>query len=144
MHVEWMLAEILKTNPLDHLGIHVTLTHLSFTAEKLVFAGTVVSEHQLSPPGLSLVLSSDTSRWSFRSVFKEDRLVFEGDIPTKTLSRDVSLTILFNNIQCLWMEMRLDVMLILMLINGRVTFRAIKISARFKSWTSGKENIRFC
>ena len=60
MHVEWMLAEILKTNPLDHLGIHVTLTHLSFTAEKLVFAGTVVSEHQLSPPGLSLVLSSDT------------------------------------------------------------------------------------
>ena len=110
MHVEWMLAEILKTNPLDHLGIHVTLTHLSFTAEKLVFAGTVVSEHQLSPPGLSLVLSSDTSRWSFRSVFKEDRLVFEGDIPTKNLSRDVSLTILFNNIQCLWMEMRLDVM----------------------------------
>ena len=110
MYVERMLAEILKTHPLDHLGITITLTHLSFTVEKFEFAGTVVSEHQLSPPGFSIVLNSGTSAWPFRSVFKEDCMIFEGGVPTKDLSRDASLTILFNNIQCLWMEMRLDLM----------------------------------
>lgn len=103
-----MLAEILKTYPLHNIGINIILTHLSFSVEKLAFTGTVSSKFQLLPPGLSLVLRSGANTWSFRSVSNEDRLVFEGDIPTKDLSRDVSLTILFNNIQCLWMEMRLD------------------------------------
>ena len=78
MYVEWMLAEILKSYPLDHLGITFTLNDLNFTVDKLEFVRTVVSEHQLSPPGFSLVLNSGTSAWPFRSVFKEDCLILEG------------------------------------------------------------------
>ena len=35
-----MLAEILKTNPVDHLGFNVSLNHLSVTLDKVSFTAS--------------------------------------------------------------------------------------------------------
>ena len=103
-----MLAEILKTKPVDHLGFNITLRHLNITLEKVSFTGMVSTEHHLSPPSLSLEISSGSRRWSFCCHSGEDHLILEGEVPTKDLALDVSFTLCFNNIRSLWLEMRLD------------------------------------
>ena len=106
--IERMLAEILKTNPIDHLGFNITLKKLSVTLDKLTFLGVVSTQQQLLPPGLTLVLSSGSRKWSFCSNLQGSSLVLEGEVSTKDLDVDVSFEIYFNNIQCSWFEMRLD------------------------------------
>ena len=103
-----MLAEILKTNPVDHLGFNVSLNHLSVTLDKVSFTAKASTEHYLSPPGLSLEISSGSSRWSFCCHPSDDDLILEGQVPTKELALGVSFTLCFNNIRYLWLEMRLD------------------------------------
>ena len=103
-----MLAEILKTNPVDHLGIKVNLQQISVTLDKISFNGVVTTEQHFNSPGLSLVLSSGSRIWTFDCDRHEDHLIFEGDLPTKDLALDVSFTFCFNNIQCLWLQMKLD------------------------------------
>ena len=103
-----MLAEILKTNPVDHLGFNVSLNHLSVTLDKVSFTAKASTEHYLSPPGLAIEISSGSSRWSFCCHPSDDDLILEGQVPTKELALDVSFTLCFNNIRYLWLEMRLD------------------------------------
>ena len=92
-----MLAEILKTNPVDHLGFKVNLQQLSVTLDKISFNGVVTTEQHFKSPGLSLVLSSGSRIWTFDCDRQEDHLIFEGDLPTKDLALDVSFTFCFNN-----------------------------------------------
>ena len=94
-----MLAEILKTNPVDHLGFKVNLQQLSVALDKISFNGVVNTEQHFKSPGLSLVLSSGSRIWTFECDRHEDHLIFEGDLPTKDLAVDVSFTFCFNNIR---------------------------------------------
>ena len=103
-----MLVEILKTNSVDHFGFNIVLKHFSVTLDKLNFVAVVSPLRQHQAPDLSLLIKSGSRVWSFCSGFNEDQLIFDGEIPTKDLAVDVSLTICFGNIQCRWMEMRLD------------------------------------
>ena len=103
-----MLAEILNTNPIDHLGFNMTLKQLSITLDKLTFIVVVAPQQQLLSPALSLLISSGSGSWSFSSNSQEDHDVIEGEILTKELDIDVSFTLHFSNIQYSWMQMRLD------------------------------------
>lgn len=103
-----MLAKIVNTNPIDHLGFNMTLKQLSITLDKLTFIVAVAPQQQLLSPALSILLTSGSSSWSFSSDFQEDHNIIEGEILTKQLDIDVSFTLYFNNIQCPWMQIRLD------------------------------------
>ena len=103
-----MLAKITDTNPVDHLGFYITLRHLSIALDNFSFVGVIVPKHQLSPPALSLLLVSGPRSWSFPCHFQEGEHIIQGEIPTKELGIDLSFKLLFNNIQCPWMQMRLD------------------------------------
>ena len=103
-----MLAKVTNTNSIDHLGFDITFKHLIVTLDKLSFVGVVVPKHQLLPPDLSLLLASGSLNWSFPCKFQEEQHVIEGEIPTSELAIDLSFKIYFNNIQCPWVEMRLD------------------------------------
>ena len=103
-----MLAEILKTNPIDQLGFNITLKNLSVTLDKLKFFGVVSTQQQLSPPGLTLLLRSGSRKWSFCSNLQGNNHVLEGEVLTKDLDANVSFELCFNNIQFSWIEMRLD------------------------------------
>ena len=103
-----MLAEILNTNPIDHLGFNMTLKQLSITLDKLTFIVVVAPQQQLLSPALSLLISSGSGSWSFSPNSQEDHDVIEGEILTKELDIDVSFTLHFSNIQYSWMQMRLD------------------------------------
>lgn len=107
-----MLAKILKTNPLNQLGFNVTLQKLSVSLHKVSFVGVVITEQHLSPPGLSLELSSGSRKWSICCESQKDHLIFEGDIATKDLELDLLFTFCFNNIQYLWMHMKLELTLL--------------------------------
>ncbi|EAU71013.1 hypothetical protein BL107_05769 [Synechococcus sp. BL107] len=103
-----MLAEILKTNPVEHLGFKVTLKNLSITIDKFSFKGVVDKVENLSPTDLSLVLKSGSQTWTFKCDKHENQLTFGGDLCTKDLDLDVLFTLCFNNIQYPWLEMRLE------------------------------------
>lgn len=102
-----MLAEILKTNPVDHLGFNVTLQNLSVTLEKFSFNGIVSTEQTIST-GLSLLVKSGSRAWTFDCNKQTGNLIFEGHLPTKELANDISLTFCFNNIRYLWLVMKLN------------------------------------
>lgn len=103
-----MLAKITNTNPVDHFGFNITLKHLSIALDKFSFVGVIVPKYQLSPPAVSLVLVSGSRSWSFPWNFQEGDYIIQVEIPTKELDIDLSFKLLFNNIQCPWMQMRLD------------------------------------
>ena len=60
-----MLAEILKTNPVDHLGLKASLQQLNVTLDRIKFIGIITTEQNFTPPGLSLVLNSGSRMWRF-------------------------------------------------------------------------------
>ena len=103
-----MLAKITDTNPVDHLGFDIILKHLSIALDNFSFVGVILPKHQLSPPALSLLLVSGSRSWSFPCHFQEGCHIIQGEIPTKELGIDLSFKLLFNNIQCPWMQMRLE------------------------------------
>ena len=103
-----MLAEILKTNPVDHLGLKASLQQLNVTLDRIKFIGIITTEQNFTPPGLSLVLNSGSRMWRFDCERQKDHLIFEGDLQTKDLNPDISFTFCFNNIQCLWLQMKLN------------------------------------
>ena len=103
-----MLAKITDSNPVGHLGIDITLKHLSIALDNFSFVGVIVPKYQLSPPALSLLLVSGSRSWSFPCHFQEGNYIIQGEISTKELDVDLSFKLLFNNIQCPWMQMRLD------------------------------------
>ena len=103
-----MLAKITNTNSVDHLGFEITLRHLSITLDKLSFIGVIVPKHQPIPPSVSLLLTSGSRTWSFPCHFQEDKYIIQGHIPSSELDIDVLFKLLFNNIQCSWMQIRLD------------------------------------
>ena len=103
-----MLAKILKTKPVDHLGFNISLQHLGVTLDEVSFSGKIYAEQYLSPPGLSIELCSGSRKWVFPCDSREDSFILKGQVPTKDLAIDVSFAICFNNIKCLWLQLRLD------------------------------------
>ena len=103
-----MLAEILKTNPVEHLGLNVTLQNLSVTIDEVSLIVVVTTKQHLSSPGLSLKARSGAGMWSFNCSTQGDNQIIKGELPTKDLDINVSFTFCFNNIEYLWLQMKLD------------------------------------
>ena len=103
-----MLAKITCTNSVDYLGFSIILKHLSITLNKLSFVAVVNPKHDSLPSALSLSLTSGSRSWSFPCGFQEDNYVIGGEILTNELDFNLAFNLYFNNIQCPWIQMRID------------------------------------
>ena len=138
-----MLAKITDTNPVGHLGFDITLKHLSIALDNFSFVSVIVPKYQFSPPALSLLLVSGSRSWSFPCHFQEGNYIIQGEISTKELYVDLSFKLLFNNIQCSWMQMRLDMTNLDDATKWSNYFSGYKrLMPALKSWGISEENIK--